>query len=54
MENPTLLNENVVSLMITERREWDEHVILDVFNERYVNLIISIPISSTHSEDQWY
>lgn len=39
-----LINQKVVSLMVTGERLWDEDVVRDLFDERDMNLIFSIPL----------
>lgn len=53
INNPTLINENMTSLMVVGRHEWDEDVIWDVCNERDSRLIVSIPLNFASYEDQW-
>lgn len=53
--NETLVNQKVASLLQMGERAWDVDLINDVFNERDVDLIISIPLGGSDSDsDIWY
>ncbi|XP_060967365.1 uncharacterized protein LOC133035538 [Cannabis sativa] len=43
--HPSLLNQNVCSLLSTESRSWDRDLVFDMFNARDANLILGIPLS---------
>ncbi|XP_074363041.1 uncharacterized protein LOC141703396 [Apium graveolens] len=43
----------VSSLMITDQKEWDVELLNDIFEDRDVNLILSIPIGRVEF-DSWY
>lgn len=51
VENPfiqtvhsAIQNEKVSSLMVTGENRWDEDLLNDIFEERDINLILSIPL----------
>ncbi|KAM6542808.1 hypothetical protein CsatB_007255 [Cannabis sativa] len=48
-----LLGHNVNSLFMLEERNWDTELVRDMFNNRYANLILSIPLSFSASSDFW-
>ncbi|XP_060959224.1 uncharacterized protein LOC115699974 [Cannabis sativa] len=52
--HPALLSQCVNSLMITGEYAWDVDLVLDLFNNRDANLILSIPLSSSRVNDTWY
>ncbi|XP_062103848.1 uncharacterized protein LOC133814961 [Humulus lupulus] len=52
-EHPGLLGKKVCQLFKEERREWDPDILLDLFNERDVELILSIPLCDSVDGDSW-
>lgn len=48
-----LVNQKVVSLFKTGERAWDTDLVLDVFETRDAELILSIPLS-VNDKDTWY
>lgn len=51
--NPALQNQTVSYLMSITENGWDVDLILDMFNSRYAELILSIPIDK-EVHDSWY
>uniref|UniRef100_A0A803PXY9 Reverse transcriptase n=1 Tax=Cannabis sativa TaxID=3483 RepID=A0A803PXY9_CANSA len=52
--HPGLSNYSVQNLMKVNRREWDEELIRDMFEDRDQEIILSIPLSNSIEEDTWY
>lgn len=49
----TLKEKIVSSLMSTNSNNWDVDLVVDVFNNIYANVIISIPMNKMMN-DSWY
>uniref|UniRef100_A0A803PWY6 Uncharacterized protein n=1 Tax=Cannabis sativa TaxID=3483 RepID=A0A803PWY6_CANSA len=52
-DHSTLANQKVSSLMKIGESSWDEEVLKDIFVERDVKLILSIPLFPSMSDDIW-
>ncbi|XP_062088933.1 uncharacterized mitochondrial protein AtMg00310-like [Humulus lupulus] len=52
--HPMLQHQKVSVLMKIEEKAWDEDLINDLFEERDIKLIYSIPLSFTVGHDRWY
>ncbi|XP_060968346.1 uncharacterized protein LOC133035920 [Cannabis sativa] len=52
--HPSLTNKMVNSLMEVDKIEWDNEIILDMFNDRDQRLIWQIPLSAMSTDDSWY
>lgn len=52
--SPALNGHTVSSLMCKDRREWDEEVLTDLFNDRDQQCIRSIVLSESDNEDCLY
>ncbi|KAL8125037.1 hypothetical protein AgCh_012638 [Apium graveolens] len=50
---PELENIKVCDLMDVQERKWDDEILNDLFNERDVQLIQQIPLSSRDIKDNW-
>lgn len=60
MQNPYILSNNIAlegaivsSLFVTGDNRWDVDMLYDLFDEREVNLILSIPVNQ-FDNDVWY
>lgn len=55
-QHPALQSQMVSTLMKTGSREWDEEIIMDLFNERDWLLILGTPLSHSHDDiiGYWY
>ena len=51
--HPAIQNAKVSSLMVSGENKWDEDLLEDIFDERDINLILSIPLQN-NSPDSWY
>lgn len=51
--NETISNQKVVSLLKPGERAWDTELVLDVFDTRDAELILSIPLLE-NTKDTWY
>ncbi|XP_031112245.1 uncharacterized protein LOC116016226 [Ipomoea triloba] len=51
---PFMENATVSSLLNDQGERWDEDSIVNIFNERDANLILSIPIAKTKREDELF
>lgn len=51
--NSALQNVKVASLMDISANQWDQDLVIYMFNERDADLILSIPVNSTDN-DTWY
>ncbi|KAM6544107.1 hypothetical protein CsatB_008554 [Cannabis sativa] len=52
--HPALLDHNVDALMETDCFAWDVDLVRDLFNTRDAQLILSIPLNSSRSDDVWF
>lgn len=52
-DNDAISNQKVASLFRLDEKVWDIDLILDVFETRDVELILSIPLSED-DKDTWY
>lgn len=48
-----LINQKVISLMVTGEKIWDTDLIKDLFDERDADIILSIPLGE-EDKDTWY
>lgn len=53
MMNCTLTRETVSSLMSTNENSWDIDLVMDMFDTRDIEIILSIPLSN-EVHDSWY
>ncbi|XP_017217507.1 uncharacterized protein LOC108195085 [Daucus carota subsp. sativus] len=51
--HPAIQNAKVSSVMVSGENKWDEDLLEDIFDERDINLILSIPLQN-NSPDSWY
>ncbi|XP_062089159.1 uncharacterized protein LOC133795722 [Humulus lupulus] len=52
--HPGLNGQRVSSLMHVGRLEWDEELVQDLFNDRDMRCILSIPLSPNRPLDRWF
>ncbi|XP_062102834.1 uncharacterized protein LOC133812999 [Humulus lupulus] len=52
--HPALIGAKVSSLLLVDSREWDVDLLKDLFNDRDLRCILSIPLSNNRPMDSWF
>lgn len=52
--HPNLVGEKVSSLMVADELSWDVDLVRDMFNQRDADLILSITLNVSRTNDGWY
>lgn len=51
--HPALVDRTVSSLLQMDKKDWDMDIVKDLFINDEVELILSIPLSVSNSQDPW-
>lgn len=49
-----LENVQVANLMTENKAQWDDEILMDIFNDKDIELIKRIPVSRNMQQDSWY